>query len=82
MPALELYGSIQCPYTKELRDWLEWTRREFLEYDVDNDAAARERLQSLTGRITSVPVLVEGGKVVQMGWQGRSCIIRVPHERD
>ncbi len=78
MPALELYGSIQCPYTSELRDWLEWMRRDFLEYDVDRDAAALARLQGLTGGIAAVPALVEDGKVVQVGWQGRSCIVSGP----
>jgi glutaredoxin len=75
MPALELYGSVQCPYTQELRDCLEWARRDFLEYDVDSDKAALARLQGLTGGIASVPVLVEDGKIVQIGWQGRSCIV-------
>ncbi len=37
MAALELYGSAQCPYTRELREWLEWTRRDFREYDVEAD---------------------------------------------
>jgi len=71
---LELYGSAHCPYTQELRDWLEWTKREFLEYDVEADAEANARLRSLTGGAAAVPVLVESGRVVQVGWQGRSCI--------
>jgi glutaredoxin 3 len=74
---LELYGSAHCPYTQELREWLEWTRREFSEYDVDSDSSARSRMQSLTGSL-SVPVLVEDGKVIQVGWQGRSCVIGGP----
>lgn len=75
MPGLELYGSAQCPYTREIRDWLEWTRREFCEYDVEADGDALARLQGLTGGLGSVPVLVEDGKVVQVGWQGRSCVV-------
>jgi len=74
---LELYGSAQCPYTRELRDWLEWTRRDFREFDVDSDLEANARLRSLNGGAGSVPVLVEDGKVVQVGWQGRSCIVNV-----
>lgn len=75
MPALELYGSAQCPYTRELREWLEWTRRDFREYDVDNDRSAYERMRDFTAGVFSVPVLVEDGKVVQVGWQGRSCVV-------
>ena len=78
MLTLELYGSIQCPYTRELRDWLEWTRREFCESDVDRDPAALSRLQSLTGGYAAVPVLVEDGTIIQVGWHGRSCIVSGP----
>jgi glutaredoxin len=70
--ALELYGSAQCPFTHELRDWLEWRRRDFAEYDVDADQEANARLRSLNGGGLNVPVLVEDGKVIQVGWQGRS----------
>ena len=75
MTTLELYGSAHCPYTQELRDWLEWTRREFREYDVEADADANARLMALDGGARSVPVLVEDGRVIQVGWQGRSCVV-------
>lgn len=75
MPALELYGSPQCPYTRDMREWLEWTRRDYCEYDVESDAAACARLRLLTGGLGSVPVLVEEGRVIQVGWQGRSCVV-------
>ncbi len=75
MAVLELYGSAQCPYTQELRDWLEWTRRDFREYDVEADPEARARMLSLDSGGRTVPVLVEDGKVIQVGWQGRGCIV-------
>ena len=70
---LELYGGKSCPYTAELRDQLEWDRREFVEYDVENDSAARARLVELTEGSASIPVLVEDGRVSAVGWQGRTC---------
>jgi glutaredoxin len=73
---LELYGSAQCPYTRELRDWLEWSRRDFVEYDVEADSEANARMRSLNGGDRNVPVLIECGKVIQVGWQGRSCVVR------
>jgi len=75
MPKLELYGTASCQYTSELREWLEWKGCEFTEYDVDRDSEARERLRRLAQPPYSVPVLVENGKVIQVGWQGRSCVI-------
>ena len=75
MARLELFGTARCPHTGEMRDWLEWKRTEFVEYDVDADPAARRRMRELAAGQRSVPVLVEDGKVVQVGWQGRSCIV-------
>jgi glutaredoxin len=75
MANLELYGSARCPYTQELREWLEWTRRDFREYDVDADPEARARMNALDSSVRTVPVLVEDDKIVQVGWQGRGCVV-------
>ncbi len=75
MARLELYGTARCPYTGEMRDWLEWKRSEFVEYDVEADPAARLRMREVARGQRNVPLLVEDGKVVQVGWQGRSCIV-------
>jgi len=71
---LELFGSSGCPYTAEMREWLEFSRRDFIEFDVDTDAAALTRMREATGQRT-VPVLLEDGEVVQIGWQGRGCVV-------
>ena len=76
--ATELFGTRSCPYTSELREDLLWRRVPFTEYDVENDARARERLIRLTGAPLAVPVLVENGRVTKVGWQGRSCAIGPP----
>jgi glutaredoxin len=72
---IELFGSKACPFTGEMREWLELKGQEFVEYDVDEDSAALKRMQDLTNGQRTVPVLVEQGKVVQVGWQGRGCIV-------
>jgi glutaredoxin len=72
---LELYGTASCPYTQDLRESLEWSRRDFMEYDVEADPGAWERLRSFDKSLTTVPVLVENGKVIQVGWQGRGCVL-------
>jgi glutaredoxin len=71
---LELFGSSACPYTQELREWLEFSRREFVEFDVDTDAEAFIRMREASNQRT-VPVLLEDGKVLQIGWQGRGCVV-------
>lgn len=72
---VELYGTRTCPYTAELREDLEWKGVPFVEYDVEGDPAARERLGRLVSGALSVPVLVQDGQVVSIGWQGRACYV-------
>jgi len=74
---LELYGTARCPHTQEMREWLEWKRSAFVEYDVEADSEARHRMRVLAAGQRSVPLLVEDGKVIQVGWQGRSCMVDV-----
>lgn len=75
MPKFELFGSAACPHTREMREWLEWRGIEFIEHDVEADPAARDRMRALTNGQLTVPVLVDNGKVRQIGWQGRGCVI-------
>ena len=75
MPNLELYGTASCPYTREMREWLEWKGKDFTEFDVEADEQARERMRTLAQMPYSVPLLVQHGKVIQVGWQGRACVV-------
>mgnify|MGYP001139480060 CR=1 FL=1 len=75
MGRLELYGVRWCPYTAELREALAWRGLSFVEYDVEADPTALDRLLRLTGGIRTVPVLVEEGRVVEIGWQGGGCTV-------
>ncbi len=75
MATLELYGTKTCQYTQEMREWLEWKGTEFVEYDVESDPAARERVRALANGQRTVPILIDGDRVVQIGWQGRGCIV-------
>lgn len=75
MATLELFGSARCPHTSEMRDWLEWKRSDFVEYDVEADPVARSRMREVAAGQRTVPILVEDGKVIQVGWQGHGCIV-------
>jgi len=63
----ELFGTAGCPCTADLRG--------DLAYDVEADPAALARIRALTNGGTTVPVLVEDGVGVQVGWQGRGCFV-------
>lgn len=81
MVEVELFGAATCRFTGELREWLEWNGREFVEYDVERDPKAIAKMCVLTGGQRMVPVLVENGRVVQIGWQGRGCIVNANGSR-
>lgn len=75
MAELELYGMKRCPYTADLREELRWQGQDFIEYDVEENDEARERMLSLTDGQRRVPVLVKDGEVEQVGWKGRGCMV-------
>jgi len=78
MALLELFGTPGCEYTAEMREWLEWNGREFVEYDVERDHVAFRRMQSVTGGQHMVPVLLDNGAVDRIGWNGRGCFVAQP----
>ena len=76
MARLELYGTARCPYTEEMREWLEWKRSDFVEYDVEADPVARARMRDVAG----------GQRTCRCWWKtarwsgrlaGTSCIVDV-----
>lgn len=75
MPSFELFGARTCPYTQEVREWLEWKGHDYVEYDVESDADARSRMVALSGGQRTVPVLAQDGALKQIGWQGRGCVV-------
>ena len=77
MAKLELFGAERCPHTAEMREWLEWKGYDYVEYDVDEDPAARARMLLISGGQRTVPILADDGDVVQIGWQGRGCVVNV-----
>lgn len=72
---VELYTTEGCPYSEAAREDLEWRGVDFVEYDVEQDHEARQRMLELTGGSRTVPVIVEEGKPAQVGWMGRGCSI-------
>ena len=74
-PSYELLGASGCPYTQEMREWLEWQGYDYEEYDVEADSAARARMIAISGGQRTVPILAKDGGLVQVGWQGRGCVV-------
>ncbi|QIN83392.1 glutaredoxin [Rubrobacter tropicus] len=72
---IQLYTSAGCPHSEAAREDLEWRGVDFVEFDVEKDAGARERMLEITGGNRTVPVMVEEGKPPQIGWMGRGCVV-------
>lgn len=72
---VELYAAAGCEFSEAAREDLEWRGVEFVEYDVENDPEARERMLAITGGNRTVPVIVERGKPARIGWMGRGCVV-------
>ena len=65
-----------CPYTRDMREWLEARRRRLRRVRRRGRPGRRaQRMRALAGGQRTVPVLVEDGRVVQVGWQGRGCVV-------
>ncbi len=73
---VQLYTTAGCPYSDAAREDLEWRGMDFVEYDVEKDREAYERMLEITGGNRTVPVIVEADKPVQVGWMGRGCFIQ------
>jgi glutaredoxin 3 len=72
---VELYVTADCPYSAAAREDLEWRGVEFIEYDVEQDREAFERMLELSGGNRTVPVIVEEGNPVRIGWMGQGCFV-------
>jgi glutaredoxin 3 len=72
---IELYVTAGCPFSAAAREDLEWRGVDFVEYDVEQDRKAYERMLGLTGGNRTVPVIVEEGKPVRIGWMGQGCFV-------
>ena len=73
--SVELYTAAGCEHSAAAREDLVWRGVDFVEYDVEKDREAYEQMLGITGGNRTVPVIVEEGKPVQVGWMGRGCFI-------
>jgi len=64
-----------CPCSAAAREDLEWRGIDFVEYDVEGDREAYERILDLTGGNRTVPVVIDEGQPVQVVWRGQDCFV-------
>ena len=76
MATLELYGSSQCALHAGAARMVGVDAARFPGVRRGGRSQALARMRALDCGVRTVPVLVENGKVIQVGWQGRGCILR------
>jgi glutaredoxin len=72
---VELFATSTCEFCAEVREQLDMDGIDYVVHDVETDPVARARLTELTGPNAIVPVLVEDGRVAQVGLRGRGCYV-------
>jgi glutaredoxin len=65
-PQVEVFTTSWCPYCTKATNFLRANGISFVEYDVERDAKAAQRLYELTGR-GGVPFAIIDGQKIQ-GW--------------
>ena len=71
----ELYGSASCPYTREMREWLEWTGREFVEYDVERVFREARLARTARSRRRSAPCPCWSRTARSCRWDGKAAAV-------
>jgi len=72
---VELYTTPGCPFCAAAREDLDWRGIPYVEYDVEADSQALERMLKLTGGSRTVPVIVDPNAPIRIGWMGSGCNI-------
>ena len=65
-----IYGKENCPYTQRARHDHETRKVEFEYIDVKKNRADLDRMLELSGGVRRVPVIVEEGGKVTIGFGG------------
>lgn len=68
---VKIYTKPGCPYCAKARDFYTQQGTPFEDLNAQDNLKYREEMLALTAGDPTVPVIVEGGKLKQIGWEGR-----------
>jgi glutaredoxin 3 len=66
-----LYTKPGCPYCAKARDYYRERGVAFEDRNAQDNLEYRKQMFSFSGGDPTVPVIVEDGKLKQIGWEGR-----------
>jgi glutaredoxin len=68
---VKIYTKPGCPYCAKARDFYNERGIPFKEFNAQDNMKFREEMLSISKGDPTVPVIVEDGKLKQIGWEGR-----------
>ena len=71
MADVVIYTKPGCPYCAKAKDWYNDQGIAFTEKNAQDNREFRREMFAFSHNDPTVPVIVEGGKLKQIGWEGR-----------
>jgi glutaredoxin 3 len=71
MSDVVIYTKPGCPYCAKAKAWYAEQGVAFTEKNAQDNREYRREMFSFSDNDPTVPVIVEGGKLKQIGWEGR-----------
>gem|GEM_PF-374419 len=68
---VKIYTKPGCPYCAKARESYTARGIAFQEYNAQDDLTFREEMLAITDGDPTVPVIVEDGRLKEIGWEGR-----------
>jgi glutaredoxin 3 len=68
---VKIYTKPGCPYCEKAREHYTERGIEFQDLNAQDNMKFREEMLSITDGDPTVPVIVENGRLKQIGWEGR-----------
>lgn len=66
-----IYTKPGCPYCEKAREFYTERGIAFEDLNAQDDMTLRKEMLSITNGDPTVPVIVENGRLKQIGWEGR-----------
>lgn len=68
---VKIFTKPGCPYCEKARQFYRASGIEFQEFNAQDNMSFRREMLSITDGDPTVPVIVEDGRLKQIGWEGR-----------
>ena len=68
---VKIYTKPGCPYCAKAREFYTERGIAFQEFNAQDNMKFREEMLSISNGDPTVPVIVENGRLKQIGWEGR-----------